>query len=712
MRYPYLNRQGKRRVIIPQLSGGVNVADAPSYVGDNQLTDCNNMYFDKGRLRTRPPFVFKDTVPFDFDDFCQTDSTAWLFGNSFIAHDQTAEPNILAITEENGQITLANNFNSNAWSDDSYLTIPLNSDKDAVLRLQGSYDGIGNVVSCTKTTFNGKVDTCYNEEIYIPTVLINNNGSSSPDNCELSGALFEGYNMLSDSYRMLATANGFVTSWKLPRQTKGRELITVELYDPVKGAISHTIMVGTKIDRSADYTYSRYVSSPVTATYIPDNQDVAVEYQQRVAYDAYTNTIVFVAKTKDESSFSMHIGPVSVGAYSNSSSNMRVTVQSFDSDNASVILGMTKSCWFGGSRGGLGGGTRLFVTGNPDCPGAIYWSDLNKPTYFPENNYAYVGDSSSITALAQQSDLLVIFQKNALTVSQYVQGETVTAADLSSGAVVDITTLAATFPMTPLHSGVGCDCPDTVQLCSNRLVWLNSNGKVYTLVSYGQYNERNVREISYIIEPLLKKHSAQSLKKAKSADIMGKYCLFVDDKVYVLDYESAAFKGYTSYATDKNAQRNMAWYVWTMPSFLEKVTHVCVLKTKAVIITDNSGIYTLSFDEAGDADVSIGEEHPIPCFFNTKHFIFGAPDRMKNIDSVLFTLGKNQGQKAVECMSDGKILSSHTTWCDEDDDGLLYRQRIYPAANSVADFSLRVSGQGEMSVEGLTIIYKETGETV
>ncbi|MBQ2704732.1 MAG: hypothetical protein IJF58_04205 [Clostridia bacterium] len=710
MRYPYLNRQGKRRVIIPQLSGGVNVADAPSYVGDNQLTDCNNMYFNKGRLRTRPPFIFEKATPFKADDFCQTDKVAWLFGNIFF-DDEEPQPNILSVTEDNGQITMASTFNSEVYPDDKYLTIPINSEKNTVLRLQMDSNSSINGVKCTKNFFDGDVKIEYDEEIYIPTVLINNNGSTSPDNCDLSGSLFEGYNMLCDSYRMLATANGIVTAWKLPRQTRGGEEITVELYDPVKGAVTHRILVGPNIDRSADYTYSRYVSDPVTATYIPDNQSDSVEYQQRVAYDAYTNTIVFVAKTKDAANFGMHIGPVSVGAYSNSSSNMRVTVRSLDAANAHVILGMTKSCWFGGSRGGIGGGTRLFVTGNPHCPGAVYWSDLNRPTYFPENNYAYVGDSSDVTALAQQSDLLVIFQKNALTVSQYVQGETVTATDLSSGAVVDITTLAATFPMTPLHSGIGCDCPDTVQLCSNRLVWLNSNGKVYTLVSYGQYNERNVREVGYLIEPLLKRHSAQSLKKAKSVDVMGKYCLFIDDKVYLLDYESTAFKGYTSYAADKNAQRNMAWYVWTLPSFMGSISHLCVLETKVLIITDK-GMYTLSFDEGAKADFCGDNEHPISCGFSTKHFIFGAPDRMKNIDSVLFALGKNQGQVLVECLSDGKILSSHAVSCDENDDGLLYRQRIYPSANSVADFSLQVSGRGELSMEGLTIIYKETGETV
>ena len=646
MRYPSLSRKSKRRVIIPQLSGGINSVEAPSYVADNQLTDCNNVYFDKGRLRTRPPFIQESEVSFVADEYCKSGGTAWMLSNEFIYNGNFAYPNLLAINEENSTVNLQESFESTASRENRYLTIPFNNnDEDGILRLQGEPAREGINVECIKMVRGDEVKIEYDQEIYIPTVLINGKGSDTPVSCEVTGTLYEGYNMLTDSYKMLVTADGIESMvWKLPRQTKGGEIIKVELTDPVKGQITHVINLDNNLDRSENFAFTRYVSQPVVATYIPEERGESVEYLQKVAYDAYTNTIVFVAKLQDEEIFGMHIRPVSVGAYGNSSSNVRITVFSQNgNDKADTILGMTNSCWFGGSRGGIGGGTRLFVSGNPDCPGAVYWSDLNRPTYFPENNYAYVGDSSTVTALAQQSDLLVIFQKNAITVSQYVQGETVTSTDLTSGAVVDITTMAASFPMTPVHSSIGCDCPDSVQLCSNRLVWLGSEGKVYTLVSYGQYNERNVREVSYLIEPLLKRHSVQSLKNAKSVDVNGKYCLFVDDKVYLLDYESAAFKGYTSYSADKNAQRNMAWYVWTLPDFMSSVSQVFGMKEKAVVISNNK-ICSFSFSYEGGEDFDGENMYKVPCHFKTKQFVFGAPDYMKNIESVVMTVGSSQSE--------------------------------------------------------------------
>ena len=51
MRYPYLNRTSKRRVIIPQLKGGINAADHPSYIGDDQLTAAENMYLSSSVVK-------------------------------------------------------------------------------------------------------------------------------------------------------------------------------------------------------------------------------------------------------------------------------------------------------------------------------------------------------------------------------------------------------------------------------------------------------------------------------------------------------------------------------------------------------------------------------------------------------------------------------------------------------------------------------------
>ncbi|MBQ8740801.1 MAG: hypothetical protein IJY79_04550, partial [Clostridia bacterium] len=65
-----INKQPRREVNIPQLSGGLNLRDSLTAVRDNQMTDCINMWYKDGMLRTRPAFesntdmgtIFKDTA--------------------------------------------------------------------------------------------------------------------------------------------------------------------------------------------------------------------------------------------------------------------------------------------------------------------------------------------------------------------------------------------------------------------------------------------------------------------------------------------------------------------------------------------------------------------------------------------------------------------------------------------------------------------------
>ena len=54
MGFPLINKQAPRQVNIPDLSGGINLRDAMYSINDNQLTDCKNVWFKDGTLKTRP----------------------------------------------------------------------------------------------------------------------------------------------------------------------------------------------------------------------------------------------------------------------------------------------------------------------------------------------------------------------------------------------------------------------------------------------------------------------------------------------------------------------------------------------------------------------------------------------------------------------------------------------------------------------------------
>lgn len=87
------------------------------------------------------------------------------------------------------------------------------------------------------------------------------------------------------------------------------------------------------------------------------------------------------------------------------------------------------------------------------------WSALNNPLYWPENNYARIGDNTqAVTALAQQGNTLIIFKEREIYYSEYV-ASTLDAEDFVNGSVLDTEVNAAYFPVTPLSADIGCDCP-------------------------------------------------------------------------------------------------------------------------------------------------------------------------------------------------------------------------------------------------------------
>ena len=194
----------------------------------------------------------------------------------------------------------------------------------------------------------------------------------------------------------------------------------------------------------------------------------------------------------------------------------------------------------------------MFLCGNKEEKNSslLLWSGLNNPLYFPLNGYAYVGNSNSgLTGFGKQSNMLVLFKRFEAFYTYYAQ-------DSSGGS--------AYFPIVQINSSIGCDMPDTIQLCRNRLVWTNSDGRVYTLVSNSQYSERNIYLVSEMIYPVLKNDT--NLSTAAACDWNGYYVLFCKEKVYLMNYDSYGYQYITSYTKNEDANLHIPWYVWELPS--------------------------------------------------------------------------------------------------------------------------------------------------
>ena len=79
-----------------------------------------------------------------------------------------------------------------------------------------------------------------------------------------------------------------------------------------------------------------------------------------------------------DSSNAVH--PMTAGSTRN---NLTITASKASSGDMAKICGMRFNTWYGGDASGLRGGTRLFVSGNPEYPNLVHWSDVNNPLYFP-----------------------------------------------------------------------------------------------------------------------------------------------------------------------------------------------------------------------------------------------------------------------------------------------------------------------------------------
>lgn len=359
--------------------------------------------------------------------------------------------------------------------------------------------------------------------------------------------------------------------------------------------------------------------------------------------------------------------------------------------------------WFGGARSGIAGGTRLFVAGSASKPNMIRWSALNDVSYFPENNFALIGRGDEpITAIAKQAGFLAVFTPNSLWAVEY-------AYDTNSST--NATTVY--FPTTPISPQFGCDCPNTIQLINDKLTWAHSKGAIYTLVNQNQFSERNVREISAHIRPLLQVEG-NNLKTALSADYKGQYIVFAGTNTYVWDYEQASLYNYSS---SEKSQERLVFLKWVLPIapsavFSEKNS----LSIYAEVEVDGQFAQRLfEFDDA-ESDESIDEtgdiEVPITTSFKTKLWDFGLPHIFKRILRLFFGLGSDYDFTAslayttdIGAMDSGSTISNEGNFNKGDDVFV-----IHTNINKTRTVQFEVETDTPIKLNSLQVEYSLLGE--
>ncbi len=754
MKYPMINRQPRREVNVPQLSGGLNLHDSLTGVRDNQMTDCVNMWYKEGMLRTRPGFVTNDRMSFKIN----SSDTAMKHKN-IIVHNEIRNGNSVLAScwcfsgEYGNQWRSCIDF---MWCDETNIkeidTVVIhwggvgieNEDALAAFMDKCSYFVVANDgdVYCYATDgekfYIYKLDlingaTNWEEislaETYVPTVYTHCQRTGWDD---FKGTQFEGYNLIGNSYKMVYSAyNEADSDASHPmRYVLGQELadsgyvsVDITFYDSDKDeAITVTHRINYDDKRGAEIKKGDIeIESPNENT--TDGLLLFIRYNYvGFLLDDYDRDNPFVALLRTDAL---------VKKYGCIEDNVVITAQyDMSDDDLKKVFGMTRSTWFGGAANGINDGSRLFLCGNTNDKekSLVVWSSLNNPLYFPENNYAYVGDKSqAVTAFGQQGENLIIFKERSTYYSYYNINDNITADDLINQTVVDYEANSVIFPMIQLNANIGCDCPDTVQLCRNRLVWANSDGNVYTLYSNNQYSERTIYKISDMINSILKKEN--DLKNAISCDFEGHYLLAVGNKIYVMDYNSYGYQYASSFSKNEDSNIQIPWYIWEIDN-TGLVGKIFEIKNKLMVMNSydtSDGVMltfsTLSADEntANDNILIFNQnneleiiEKKINSKLKTKLFDFSAAGYLKNIDRVSIAFGNNGGEPIkvgflTDKGSENDVVTLAGSSIDERDAAFVAVKNFYVSARAVRTFGINIECEGPLIIDGLSLQYRMLG---
>lgn len=283
--------------------------------------------------------------------------------------------------------------------------------------------------------------------------------------------------------------------------------------------------------------------------------------------------------------------------------------------------------------------TRLFLAG---CGRSKYfYSNAYDITYFPENNFATLGNTEDdITGFGRQYNVLIVFKpKEIYSIYSYTENASTTIIEENYGL--------EGFKSQLVNPRIGCDAPKSIQLINNLLTWFNSNEGVCTLVSTNVQDERNVRRLSrnidrtnsFGIQGILDIN--QNPKNVISADFENKYflCFPSFGICYVWDYEISPYSFTSNGETNPSkltwfyfnnvfagefirVEKELFFYGWANPDVTERADHA-----KRFLKFNDSFV-----------DVYRTGENPIirtiSSFYMTPFMQFGSVEMLKNIKNI------------------------------------------------------------------------------
>ncbi len=677
MRYPSLMGSTVRTKEIPALDGGL-LAEGAMVEDGSRLERCVNFWWKDGALRNRPGLSIREdtlrwaTPPVRYAVYGGTDEAVGSHRKFVVLSWQGTE---------NAQVTVEL-VKLSPDGEESVSLVRQYTDGAATFAFFSESGGSGDGVrengallffreETTEYGFRVLAEPEDREDswvdvtgqVTVPVILWGGTGCETPDGTS-GGVELEEENLLTPWFQAQYTSGDF-PYYRLPKTGLDDKAVTVTLLTNEGDTLYFTVAAGTDL-------------SPASGLY-------------RVHLDRVGGTFYFCAATGAGET------PVILGD-SYRMNNITVKASKDNMEQRKILLGMKACIWFGGWQG-LYSGNRLFIGGNPECGNRVYWSESRNPLYFPPSNFALVGgDTQSVTALAYLRDELIIFKSNEV----YSAARTVLENPLTGREKEH-------FPPSLLSPLEGCDCPRTIRLCNDRLLWADSRGEVYCLKEADAYSNASVLRLGYNIASHLAAYKGETLRQAFAMDYAGRYLLVIGREAYGLDYTDSAFIRLVS--SEGRTGEELRWFVWDFGEGRQIDAGVASQTAGAFLCRETPAqgeseqpFYTAAFD--GDEDGWAGGDLPVApvcCSLRTAMIGWEPMERRKTLRR-LYVMMENPRGAAITYLTDrGEFTDPQILYSPEGAGETV--QKLSPSLTGITTLRLGLECRGKTAVERLILHY-------
>lgn len=191
---------------------------------------------------------------------------------------------------------------------------------------------------------------------------------------------------------------------------------------------------------------------------------------------------------------------------------------------------------------------QVFVSGNPNYPQYVWYSDIADPLYFPDTNYLFVGGAGTdVKGMIPFGNQIAVFKEPSVTESTIFLLNYSTATDQKIDANGEqYTETRDEYKVKHGFAGIGSLSADTVLALGDEPLFLSQKG-IMGMVASAINSTNSLKNRSGYLDPKLLKETNLSNAVATVHD--NYYILVVNGHAYVLDsrQKSSDYKGNTSY---------------------------------------------------------------------------------------------------------------------------------------------------------------------